>query len=258
MKNAAKNIRVIALNTFRESIRDKVFYAIGFFALIFAVILFYISSASLGEETHVLRSLGLGGIYLFGIILTLILSSSLLSKEFEKKTIYFIFSRPVMPAEIVIGKFFGLFLTLSAATFLFSLMYLAMIFIGVSIFDTQALLALFLQLCEMAVFMALVIFFSSFTRPSLAVVATVTVLYLGHSSTLLSQTAKLSESGTLQTAVRGFFYIFPDLEKFNVRDSLIYGFSLSPAEIFFTVMYAVCLIVVFLALASIFLKKREL
>jgi ABC-type transport system involved in multi-copper enzyme maturation permease subunit len=258
MKNAVKNICAIALNTFRESIRDKVFYTIGFFALIFAVVLFYISAASLGEEAHVLRSLGLGGIYLFEVVLTLILSSSLLSKEFEKKTIYFIFSRPVTSAEIVIGKFFGLFLTLSVATLLFSLMYLAMIFIGASIFDTMALSALFLQLCEMAVFIALVIFFSSFTRPSLAMIATVTVLYLGHSSTLLSQTAKLSESGILQTAVRGFFYLFPDLEKFNVRDSVIYGFSLSFAEIFFTVMYAVCLIFVFLALASVFLKKREL
>lgn len=253
-----KNTFTIALNTFRESIRDKVFYAVGFFAVIFAVILFYISAASLGEEAHVLRSLGLGGIYIFGIVLTLILSSSLLSKEFEKKTIYFIFSRPITSAEIVVGKFFGLFLTIATATLLFSLMYLAMIFIGVSLFDTEALLALFLQLCEMAVFIALVIFFSSFTRPSLAIIATVTILYLGHSSTLLSQTAKLSESGTLQTAVRGFFYLFPDLEKFNVRDSIIYGFSLSSAEILFTVMYAACLIVVFLALASVFLKKREL
>lgn len=258
MKNTIKNIAAIALNTFRESIRDKVFYAVGFFALIFAVILFYISTASLGEEAHVLRSLGLGGIYIFGIVLTLILSSSLLSKEFEKKTIYFIFSRPVTSAEIVVGKFFGLFLTMSAATLLFSLMYLTMIFIGVSLFDTMAILALFLQLCEMAVFIALVIFFSSFTRPSLAIIATVTILYLGHSSTLLSQTAKLSGNGALQTVVRGFFYLFPDLEKFNIRDSIIYGFSLSPSEIFFTVLYAICLIAVFLGLASIFLKKREL
>jgi ABC-type transport system involved in multi-copper enzyme maturation permease subunit len=258
MKNTIKNIAAIAINTFRESIRDKIFYAVGFFAVIFAVILFYISAASLGEEAHVLRALGLGGIYIFGIILTLILSSSLLSKEFEKKTAYFIFSRPVASAEIVVGKFFGLFLTIAAATALFSGVYFATVYLGASVFDKNALLAIFFQLLEMAIFIALIIFFSSFTRPSLSLAATITVLYLGHSSTLLLQTAEKSGGGILQKFFRGFFSIFPDLEKFNVRDSIIYGFPLSSAEIFFTILYAVSLIVVFLGLASIFLKKREL
>lgn len=253
-----KNIFTIALNTFRESIRDKIFYAVGFFAVIFAVILFFISVASLGEEVHVLRSLGLGGIYLFGVVLTILLSSSLLSKEFERKTIYFIFSRPVTPIEMVFGKFFGLFLTISAATLLFSAVYLTMVFLGASLFDTSAILALFLQLFEMGIFIALAIFFSSFARPALSIVATITVLYLGHSSALLLETAKQSGSGVLQGVVRGFFYLFPDLEKFNIRDSVIYGFSLAPAEVFFTITYALFLIVLFLGLASFFLKKREL
>ncbi len=248
----------IAINTFRESIRDKIFHAIGFFAVIFAVILFYISAASLGEETHVLRSIGLGGIYLFGIILTVILSSSLLSKEFEKKTIYFIFSRPVSSAEIVVGKFFGLFLTIFIATALFSAVYLAMVYVGASVFDAPALLALFLQMLEMAIFIALIIFFSAFTRPSLSVAATVTILYLGHSSALLMQIAERSGGELFQTAIRGFFYVFPDLEKFNIRNSIVYGFSISSAEILFTIAYALGLIVFFLGLASIFLSKREL
>lgn len=253
-----KNIIAIAINTFRESIRDKIFYTIGFFTVIFAVILFYISTASLGEEAHVLRSLGLGGIYLFGIILTILLSSSLISKEFEKKTVYFIFSRPVTSFEMVLGKFFGLFFTISAATLLFSVMYIAMIFLGASIFDAYALLALFLQLCEMAIFIALAIFFSSFTRPSLSMVATITVLCLGHSSTILLQTAKQSGSGVLQNIVHGFFCVFPDLEKFNIRDSVIYGFSLTSSEIFFTLAYSLFLLIIFLGLASFLLKKREL
>lgn len=253
-----KNILAIAINTFRESIRDKIFYSIGFAAVVFAVILFYISTASLGEEAHVMRSLGLGGIYVFGIILTILLSSSLISKEFEKKTVYFIFSRPVTSIEMVLGKFFGLFWTISAAILLFSGVYLAMIFLGVSLFDAKALLAFFLQLFEMGVFIALAIFFSSFTRPSLSIIATITVLYLGHSSTLLLQTAEHSGSEVFLRALRSFFYVFPDLEKFDVRDSVIYGFSLTPSEIFFTVAYAICLIVLFLGLASFFLKKREL
>jgi ABC-type transport system involved in multi-copper enzyme maturation permease subunit len=253
-----KNIKAIALNTFRESIRDKIFYAVGFFAVIFAVILFFISTASLGEETHVLRSLGLGGIYIFGIILTILLSSSLLSKEFEKKTVYFLFSRPVTSAEMVVGKFFGLFLTLLAANILFSAVYLTMIWIGVSLFDIGAILALFLGLLEMAVFVSLMIFFSSVTRPSIAVIAGVTLLYLGHSSTLLLQTATKAGNGALQTFIQYFFYVFPNLEKFNIRNSIVYNLSLTPSELIFTVTYAIFLIIFFLALASVFLRKREL
>jgi ABC-type transport system involved in multi-copper enzyme maturation permease subunit len=253
-----KNIFTIALNTFRESIRDKIFYAVGFFALIFAVILFYISTASLGEETHVMRSLGLGGTYIFGIILTILLSSSLLSKEFDKKTIYFIFSRPVTSMEIVFGKFLGLFMTIAAATALFSGVYLAMVYLGASLFDAKALLAFSLQLCEMSLFIALIIFFSSFTRPSLSTMATIAILYLGHSSTLLSQTAEQSGGAPLQTATRLLFYIVPDLEKFDIRNSVIYGFPLSSAEIGYAVFYSVCLVAFFLGAASVFLKKRDI
>ncbi len=253
-----KNIFTIAKNTFKESIRDKIFYTIGFFAVIFAVILFFISTASLGEESHVLRSLGLGGVYVFGIILTILLSSSLLSKEFEKKTIYFIFSRPVTSVEMIFGKFLGLFFTLTCAITLFSGVYFLMVYLGANVFDASALLAFILQLCEMSIFVALTIFFSSFARPSLSVVATVTLLYLGHSSTLLYETAVQMESTFLQTFFRGFFYIVPDLEKFNIRNSVIYNLPLSGPEIYSAISYAVCVTFLLLGLASLFLRNREI
>ena len=253
-----KNIFTIAKNTFRESIRDKIFYSIGFFAVIFAVILFFVSTASLGEEAHVLRSLGLGGVYVFGIILTILLSSSLLSKEFEKKTIYFIFSRPVTSVEMVFGKFLGLFFTLTCAITLFSAVYFIMVYFGAHVFDTSAFLAFILELCEMSIFVALTIFFSSFTRPSLSVLATVTLFYLGHSSTLLYETALQLESTTLQIFFRGFFYIVPDLEKFNIRNSVIYNLPLSGAEIYYAISYALCVTFLLLGVSSFFLRKREI
>ncbi len=252
-----QHIIAIAKNTFRETARDRTLYGVLCFAVFFTVILFFLSDASLGEERRVLTSVGLGGLYLFGTFIIIFLSATLLSKEAERKTLHLVLSRPISRGSVIAGKFLGLFATIAIAIFILSLAYFASLYMKTESFGAGSLLAIFFQLLESAVFIAIIIFLSTFLRPILATIASVVVLYAGHSlTTLVLMAEKINPAlGKVATA---FSYLFPNLEKFNIRNDIIYNFAISSAEIVYTLLYAVLGTALALTLAAMIFKKREL
>ncbi|MCI0542763.1 ABC transporter permease [bacterium] len=252
-----KYIIAIAKNTFRETIRDRLLIGIVALAVFFTVILFYLSDASLGEDRRVLTSVGLGGIYLFGTFITLFLGATLLAKETEKKTLYFVLSRPISRAGMLAGKFFGLLASVSVSILILSLAYFIALYLKVGGFDAESVLAISFQLLESSLLIAIIIFLSIFLRPVLATIAAIVVLYAGHSlTTLVAMAEKINP--LLGKLALIFSYIFPNLEKFNIRNDIIYNFTISPPEIIFTILYAIFGTALALLFAAIVFKKKEL
>jgi len=106
----------IAINTFREAVRDKVLYGVLGFAT--AVLLFTLALAelSLTEQRRVVMDVGLASISLFSVIVAVFLGSSLLYKEIEKKTLYVILPKPIRRSTFLLGKYLGI--TLTGTTFI--------------------------------------------------------------------------------------------------------------------------------------------
>jgi ABC-type transport system involved in multi-copper enzyme maturation permease subunit len=106
----------IAINTFREAVRDKVLYGVLGFAI--AVLLFTLALAelSLSEQRRVVMDVGLASISFFSVVVAVFLGSSLLYKEIEKKTLYVILPKPLRRSTFLIGKYAGI--TLTAITFI--------------------------------------------------------------------------------------------------------------------------------------------
>ena len=105
-------ISSIAENTFRETIRDRVLYNILFFALGMIILSLVVSQWSLGEEVKILKDFGLSIMSLFGLLIGIFIGVGLIFKEIEKKTIYVIISKPIHRYQFILGKYFGLLLTL--------------------------------------------------------------------------------------------------------------------------------------------------
>ncbi len=101
----------IAINTFREAVRDRVLYGVLGFAI--AVLLFTLAIAqlSLNQQERVVHDLGLASISLFSVVVAVFLGSSLLYKEIERKTLYVILPKPIRRHEFLIGKYLGITLT---------------------------------------------------------------------------------------------------------------------------------------------------
>jgi Cu-processing system permease protein len=105
-------IYAIALNTFREAVRDRVLYALlgaGISVVLFALAL---GELSLHQESRVVEDLGLATVSLFSAWTSIFLGSSLLYKEIERKTLYVILPKPISRAEFLLGKYLGIALTI--------------------------------------------------------------------------------------------------------------------------------------------------
>ncbi|MBI5003978.1 ABC transporter permease [Candidatus Kaiserbacteria bacterium] len=252
-----QNVLTVAKNTFKETVRNKILYGILAFALVYMLFTLFLGSISLGEDLHVIRSLGLAGIYLFSIIITVFLGSSLLYKEIERKTLYFVLSKPVSHAHLVLGKFFGLLASVAVAVAGMALVYLSVVAFKGGGFDVLALLSIFYQMLEMALLIALSIFFSTFSMPLMSTLYAVLIIYIGHSLDLLvSSVAKSSVAA--KAIVKVIYYLLPNLSKFDIRDLVAYGTHIPFTQTLLVIAYALVYIVVLLYMASYLFEKREL
>src|SRR5690606_13994798 len=103
-----QRVYAIALNTFRESIRDKILSAavvLGLALVSFSMVLAELAGS---QRVRVVFDVGLASVSLLGVAMAVFLGSSMLYQEIERKTLYGILSRNVRRGELVIGKWLGI------------------------------------------------------------------------------------------------------------------------------------------------------
>jgi ABC-type transport system involved in multi-copper enzyme maturation permease subunit len=105
-------IFAIALNTFRESIRDRIFYSLLAFAILMLGFSMILGNLTIGDPIKIVKDFGLGAISLFGILIAIFVGIGLVYKEMEKRTIYVMLAKPIARWQFLLGKYFGLSLIL--------------------------------------------------------------------------------------------------------------------------------------------------
>jgi len=251
-----KHIYSIAKNTFRETIRDRILYGMVIFSLLFFFLVAAMSGSSLGEDPRIMKSLGLGGMYLFGTFIAIFLASSAVAKEVDRRTFFFILPRPVSRPAVLTGKFFGIVASTACSIMILLIGYYIAEYFTLGYVEPVSALSSVLQVAEAACLISVIIFFSTFVRPVLAIFAGIALLFVGHSwSTMIAVAGKISP-----LAMNGAIfasYLLPNLEKFNIRESIVYGFSLSMPQIIFALLYSIFASAFFLYAAGTIFKRTE-
>lgn len=256
MKKIAK-IYAIGLNSFRESIRDKILYVLVVFGLALIVSSLLAGSISLGQDKKIIIDFGLSSIAMFGLLISVFSGANLVHKEIDKKTIYFLFSKPISPAELVLGKFFGLASTLFLIYILFTIIFFGLIRWKIGEINWLILEAIGLNYFENLIIISLVLIFSGFTAPLSSAVYTILIYLIGHSTQLIQTLIKQATNNILKFAYEFAYYVFPNLEKFNVRNDVFYGNGIEPIQAIFVIGYGLVYIIIALILTTTILKKRE-
>lgn len=255
MLNNLQPIWVIAKNTYRELIRERLLYGVFLMAALVTALSFFMSTVSLGQDARVLHNLGLSTIHLFAVFIAIFVTTNTVSRDLDKRTVYFLFPKPVSRGQYVLGKFKGLMLlTLTTLGILGGLFW-----IGVSVTGHGAMTgALFTSLgysfLEIAVLTALGQLFASFTAPLNSALYTIALFIIGHSITALRQ---IVESPFLQKLISFLYYILPNLEKFDVRAATLYQIALSPAQVFWSIFYGIIYTAFLLFLTTLVVRNRE-
>ncbi len=252
-------IRTIALSTFKESIRNKVFYNLLFFALLMIGLSLVLANLTIGETLKIIKDFGLSSISLFGTLIAIFVGISLVYKEIDKKTIYTILSKPIARWQFLLGKYLGLILTLvvETAVMTFGLFFTCYLYHGIHVADLFMLKAIALIFVELMVVTAVALFFSSFSTPFLSGLFTMAVFVIGHCSGDLKVIAMNSESLFIKHLTNFIYYFLPNLENFNIKGKVVHNFPVSGDYLFFAICYGILYITVTLMLAMFIFQKRD-
>ncbi|MCA9531572.1 MAG: ABC transporter permease [Myxococcales bacterium] len=149
-------IYAVALNTFREAVRDRVLYGVLAFAIAVLTFTLVLAELSLNQERRVVSDIGLASISLFSVIIAVFLGSSLLYKEIERKTLYVIIPKPIHRYEFLLGKYFGIVLTSAVFVAIMGavLFMVASVQLGVSLLLTIGVSAGLLVLLGVGLYLA--------------------------------------------------------------------------------------------------------
>jgi Cu-processing system permease protein len=257
-------IIAIALNTFREAIRNKVLYGIVAAVIgmnLFAVVL---GAMSLAEEARIARDVGLAGVSLFGAITAIFLGVSLLYAEIQKRTIHVILAKPIHRHEFVLGKYAGMAVTLTLLVVAFAIALALMLTLSGFSFDENVIKAVTLGWLEVMLVAAIAIFFSSFSTPFLSGIFTFAIFFIGRSSKELEYAAAKAKDPVLQNIGKAALYVIPDLHLFSVSGGEVDGKAVSVHATFVSwlyvghaALYALAVVAILLILAVVVFSRRD-
>ncbi len=255
-----RRVWTIARNAFREAVRDRVLYNLVFFVLLLTAGAIFLGELSAAQESKLIVDMGLSAMLIFGAFIAIFVGVGLVYKEIERRTIYAIFAKPVGRGEFLVGKYFGLCLTLAVNV--------AVMGAGVSIallyvkggYDRHVLLiwpAIALVYVELMILVAVALLFSSFSSPALSALLTFFVFVIGHFSADLKTFAAAMGTTAARYVFGALYYLLPNLSNYSYITAAAHGETPTAAAFLTAILYGLVYITVLLAAAVLIFDRRN-
>jgi len=265
-----RTIAIVAGAAFRESVRDRVPYTMVVFAVLMIAASYLISELTAGQDLKIIKDLGLAAMSVFGLAIAVFIGIGLVAKEVERKSVFGLLTKPVTRAQFILGKYFGLLVTLAVNLSVMTVAYyLVLLYMDVTAtpamraswaapaLDPRQLVAIVLVMGELALVTALALFFSSFSSPLLSALLTLGLWVAGHFNADLRQFEQVVEQPAVAWLARALYYVLPNLAPFNVRAEVVYGMPVSASHAGFTLLYAAIYIAALLAATVAIFRRRD-
>jgi Cu-processing system permease protein len=256
-----KNVLAVAANTFREAVRDRVLYNLVLFALLMMAAAIFVGQISIGIEQSIIVSLGLTAISVIGLFIAVFIGVGLVTKEMDKRTLYALLAKPVERWQFLLGKFFGLGMTLAVNTAamgigLFAALWVVKHPLGKS--DLYVFVAVYLILLKLVLIVAIALLFSCFTTQFLAILFTVSIYLAGVFATGLRTIQGINLTQSTTAMLHGISYVLPNFENFNVMGAVAHGGSVPSSLVLYATIYAAVYGAIVLAAAAMIFSRRDL
>ena len=251
-------VAAIARNTFREAFRDRVLYLFLGFAVALLVCSKLFGLLTVGDEGKVIKDFGLAGIQLFTMLIAVMMSVLLISREVDSRTVYNILAKPVPRWQFLIGKYLGLLATVAMNLALMTAVLLLVTVVYLREFDAGLLFAAAMTLLEMALLTAFATLFAVLTRPMLGTVFTLAVFVIGHVVEDIWLLTQHVDSGLVRPLVAALYAVLPNLERFNFKTEVVHDLAISSGEVVLTAIYGLAYTAMVLVLACARFRTKDL
>lgn len=263
-------IVTIALNVFRESVRDKVLYCLVLFAVLLMAVSFLLGELTAGQDVKIIKDLGLAAMSLIGLFIAVFIGVGLVSKEVEKRSIYSLLAKPMRRQDLVLGKYLGLLLTLLVNLAAMTLAYYAVLGMvawregawfkphwEAPAVDPALLKAIAMIYLQLAIVTAVAVFFSTFSSPMLASALTFSLYVVGHFNADLRNFDAVVEARWVAWIARGLYYLLPNLAPLDVKNAVVHAMPVPAGLLLMNAAYSVLYVAVLLSAASVVFARRD-
>lgn len=250
-------IWVIATNTFREAVRDRILNSILFFAVLLLGLSLALRELSIGDSDKVVRGVALGGVSMLAAVVALFLGVSLVYKEIERRTIYTLAAKPIARWQLLLGKYVGIWLTLAAEVGLLFSFYVLIVSPQQGLPGVPVLVSALMLMVELSLLSAWAMLFSTFASPVTATAYSMCIYVIGHFADDLHLFGERADPGAFKTMVLALYRVLPNLESFNLRTEAVHGVLVPVSELVWTTVYGFGYTAAVLAVAMLVFTKRD-
>ncbi len=260
----------VAVNVFKESVRDRVPYNLVLFAVLLISSSYLIGQLTAGQDVKIIKDLGLAATAVFGLFIAVFIGIGLVSKEVERRSIYALLSKPISRPQFVLGKYAGLALTLAVNVAVMTIATYAvlgyMTWIETPEFkagwdapgvDPRMLKATLLIFMELLLVTAIALFFSTFSSPILSAAFTFGLYIAGHFNADLKNFDKIVDSKPAIWLARAVYHVLPDLSAFDVKTEVVHGLPVAAGYLFTTIAYGATYVAALLLGAVVIFSRRD-
>ncbi|MEC8424994.1 MAG: ABC transporter permease [Myxococcota bacterium] len=250
-------VYAVALNTFREAVRDRVFTSILFFAGAFILLSLALQEVTIGDQDKVVRSVGQGSIDVFGSIVAMFLGVSIVWKELDKRTIYTILSKPLPRWQFILGKYAGLLVTVAAELAILGVVYAALLTTQQSFPPAVFFVSMGTLFFELMLLTAWATLFSASSSPTTATAFTLSVFVIGHLADDIWLYGSQVESPAAQAVARGLYWALPNFELFSIRSQAVHELPIPWEQVAGSVGYGLAYSAAVLCMAMFVFQRRD-
>ncbi len=254
---------VIAKNTLKEFVRNKILYTILIVAVILILLSILMSTLAVRQEERIIINFSLSVIEFFWLITTLFMWSYLLYSEMARNTILVILSKSPSRINFILWKFIWFSFVIFLVYFLLTLTFLFVLYLHGIWFELSFIVAIFLSFVKIILVLWFIIFFSTFVSPFMALLASLSVYIIWHSTAFIKYYMLYSNKVELwafwEWLTSSVYYIFPNFTSLSIKEHIFSPMisNFTSFQLIFSVIYALIYLAILLFLSIFIFNKKE-
>ena len=259
MKTFLRQMKALVKLSFMELCRRNDLFALLVLALALMVPLSMASPFGASGASRYLDEVALLMLWGFSLFIALGTGARLFPPEFESRTVYTLFAKPISRGVLLIGKYLGAVVASWSALLAFYALFAGYVVMRGGSFSTELCQGVVLHMAFVALAVAVSLFGSLIVTPSanltLSALALVSMFFFGRR---LPEYAE-SVSAPLSWLVDAVYAAGPHAEFFDMRQRLVHGWGPVDAVVFCAVLlYAAAYVALLLYFAALALKRKRL
>lgn len=253
-----KKIYIIARYTFYEIFHSRIIANVFFIGLALVTLSFVAAEFTYGVPQRIALDFGMGACHLSVVAISLFMGVNLLAQDIESRTAYMVLARPIHRSSFLLGKCIGM-----GCILLLNVLILGGFSIGSFTYLGGTLnpliaFSFFATFLEGMILLLVVVFFSLITTKVMSVVYSFVVFVCGHAIVEAKVSRYVVARPSLQKLLDLYGVVFPNLNKLNLKEFVLYKQEISQAYLLSSFGYGILYCMALGLICCLILESKNL